>query len=364
MPNTRTGKASASTKPARPLYTTEDAIGALALMEPVEYGQWLDLATGVRARFLNAGHILGAAMVEVHLEMGERTMRIVFSGDVGRYNVPLHSDPDPLPDCHFLVMESTYGDREHKSSSMEDQIRDALIECLDRKGTALIPSFAVGRSQLVTLCLRQLIRAGRLPDVPIHIDSPMAVDATRIYSRHIQDLSLDESLTADGRSRLFPNNVKFHKSVAESKQLNRLPRPRIVISSSGNAHRGTGIASLEEAASGQAQLDHARRLSSSQHARPRDDGKEKDRARARAEHSCGSTVHLHQRALRPRGPERASALGPLGRRKPRTAGHDLRHPWRTEILSALATLLQNKLGSRTFTPQLGQSFDLGELLEH
>ena len=196
-------------KPALPLYTSDDARVALGFMEPVDYGKWLEPAPGVRARFLNVGHILGASMVEVHLETGERTVRLVFSGDVGRYNMPLHSDPDPLPDCHFLIMESTYGDREHKSGSIEEQIGEALIDCVSdhRKGTVLIPSFAVGRSQLVTVCLRQLIKAGRLPDVPIHIDSPMAVDATRIYSRHIEDLSLDDSLTDDGRIRLFPNNA-------------------------------------------------------------------------------------------------------------------------------------------------------------
>ena len=228
-------------KPALPLYTSDDAAGALGFMEPVDYGEWLEPAQGVRARFLNAGHILGAAMVEVHLQTGERTIRMVFSGDIGRYDMPLHSDPDPLPDCHFLIMESTYGDREHKSAPIEEQIGEALIDCIDRKGTVLIPSFAVGRSQLVTLCLRQLIQAGRLPDVPIHIDSPMAVDATRIYSRHIKDSSLDDSLNDDGRIRLFPNNVQFHRSVDESIKLNKMPGPRIIISASGMLTAGRVI---------------------------------------------------------------------------------------------------------------------------
>ena len=349
-------------KPALPLYTTEDAIGALALLESVEYGQWLDLAKGVRARFLNAGHILGAAMVEVHLETGEHTMRIVFSGDVGRYDVPLHSDPDPLPDCHFLVMESTYGDREHKSSSMEDQIRDALIGCLDRKGTALIPSFAVGRSQLVTLCLRQLIRAGRLPDVPIHIDSPMAVDATRTYSRHIQDLSLDESLTEDGQSRLFPNNVKFHKSVAESKHLNRLPGPRIVISSSGMLTAGRV-------------LHHLKRLLPDKRNLIMLVGYQAAGTRGRAMMERKKTVRVHGQNVPVEAPFISiSGLSAHADQKEllrwvRSAGGSREQPDTIFVThgeprssSALTTLLQNKLGSRTFTPKLGQSFDLGELL--
>jgi metallo-beta-lactamase family protein len=226
-------------RPALPLYTAVEAEQAIALLQPVAYEQWLVPGAGMRSRFRNAGHILGAAAVEVEIENenenggGGDPLRVVFSGDVGRYDVPLHSDPEPLPSCDVLLLESTYGDREHDSSPMEDQMEGALLPTLKGGGTVLIPSFAVGRSQLVTLLLRGLIEKGRIPDVPIHIDSPMAVDATRIYSEHIHDLSLDDSLTDDGRSRLFPRNVQFHRSVEESKKLNRLPGPRIIISASG-----------------------------------------------------------------------------------------------------------------------------------
>ncbi|MBT8446348.1 MAG: MBL fold metallo-hydrolase [Gammaproteobacteria bacterium] len=220
-------------KPALPLYTAEDAEAACALMKPVDFGEWIDVTEDVRARFLNMGHILGSAMVELHVHKGDDPLRIVFSGDVGRYDVPLHSDPDPRPECEYLVVESTYGDRNHDHAPVEDQIRDALIRCFDRGGTALIPSFAVGRTQLVTYSLRTLINEGKLPDVPIHIDSPMAVSATELYSDHIHDTSLDSVLTEDGRSRLFPNNVHFSRTVKESKALNRMRGPRIVISASG-----------------------------------------------------------------------------------------------------------------------------------
>jgi metallo-beta-lactamase family protein len=220
-------------RPALPLFETKDAESAVRLMEPVEYREWIEPRPGIRALFRNAGHILGAAMAEVLLGSGGSEMRVLFSGDIGRYGVPLHSDPDPLPACDVLVVESTYGDREHDQSSAEEQIREAFLAAIERAGTVLIPSFAVGRAQLVTLLLRRLFEEGRLPEVPIHIDSPMAVDATRIYSRYLSDLSLDESLTEDGRSRLFPRNVLFHRSVEESKRLNDLPGPRIVISASG-----------------------------------------------------------------------------------------------------------------------------------
>jgi metallo-beta-lactamase family protein len=133
----------------------------------------------------------------------------------------------------MLVVESTYGNRTHDAAPIREQIRKPFQEVFERGGTVLIPSFAVGRTQLITLMLRELINAGELPDVPIHIDSPMAVDATRIYSGHLRDLSLDEDLVEDGRSRLFPRNVQFHRSVAESKKLNKLSGPRIIVSASG-----------------------------------------------------------------------------------------------------------------------------------
>jgi metallo-beta-lactamase family protein len=220
-------------KPALPLYTTEDAERALELLSPIPYEEWLELGDGVSFRFLNVGHILGSAMVEMRVPATGREIKLLFSGDVGRYDVPLHSDPSPPPACDMLVVESTYGNRTHEAAPIKEQIRKPFLEVFERGGTILIPSFAVGRTQLITLMLRELINDRELPDIPIHIDSPMAVDATRIYSGHLGDLSLDEDLIEDGRSRLFPRNVQFHRSVAESKKLNQLSGPRIVVSASG-----------------------------------------------------------------------------------------------------------------------------------
>jgi metallo-beta-lactamase family protein len=220
-------------RPALPLYTTEDAERAIGLIEPLDYGEWIEPSAGVRAVFRNSGHILGAAMIEVRLRTNRGDMTVVFSGDVGRYSVPLHSDPDPLPACDTLLIEATYGDRAHDPRPMGHQLRDAILGTIDRRGTVLIPSFAVGRAQLVTLLLRQLIHAGELPEIPIHVDSPMAVDATRIYNQHAKDASLDPAGEPDGFGSLVPRNVQFHRSVEESKKLNELPGPRIIISASG-----------------------------------------------------------------------------------------------------------------------------------
>ena len=231
--------------PAEPLYTTMDALTALKLLAPSPYGHWLELGPGVRARFGNAGHILGAAFVEVriaheHLQnpppggtVNEGETTLVFSGDLGRYGVPLHTDPDPRPVCDVLVIESTYGNREHERESVLDQIRDAFAATVRRRGIVLIPSFAVGRAQLIGLILRDLMRQGDLPEVPIHIDSPMAIDATLIYSRHLYDGNLDAEIVEDGRSRLFPRRVHLHRTVHESKMLNNLAGPRVIIAASG-----------------------------------------------------------------------------------------------------------------------------------
>lgn len=220
--------------PAEPLYTSNDALETLKLFRSHDFDEWVDLGDGLRVRFGNSGHILGAAFLELRVPTssgGERTL--VFSGDVGRYGVPLHRDPEPLPDCDVLVIESTYGNREHEHEPVADQIRRVFEETIRRKGVVLIPAFAVGRVQMVTLILRDLMKNGELPEVPIFVDSPMAVDATLIYGRHLYDTNLDDDLIQDGRSRLFPREVHLCRTVHESKQLNTREGPMVIISSSG-----------------------------------------------------------------------------------------------------------------------------------
>lgn len=220
-------------KPALPLYTLVDAEQALRQLRPVPYGEWITLGDGFRARFANAGHILGSAHVEMEVPGATRTLRVVFSGDLGRYSAPLHPDPTPRPPCDVLVTESTYGDRRHDPTPPIEQLRKPFQQACARGGTILIPSFAVGRAQIVTLLLGDAMRDGLIPRVPIHIDSPMAIDATRIYARHVGDENLDPDILKNGHSRLFPEGVHFHRSVEESKRLNALAGPRVIISASG-----------------------------------------------------------------------------------------------------------------------------------
>ena len=224
-------------KPALPLYDSSDAKRALRLFKKVDWRRWHDLGEGARVRWSPAGHILGSSHLEFEVPRGlrgEGVGTIVFSGDIGRYDMPLHADPKPRPYADVLICESTYGGRNHDTAvPVEVQLRDFVLDAIERKAVVLIPAFAVGRSQQLTLILRNLIKEGELPDVPIHLDSPMAVDATRIYSRHLDEHQLDGDVVDDGRSQLFPNNVTLHKSVKQSKELNRARGPRVIISASG-----------------------------------------------------------------------------------------------------------------------------------
>jgi metallo-beta-lactamase family protein len=236
--------------PALPLYTSDDAEDALALRSAERFNVWFpcDREGKVRARFRNVGHILGSGFVEIEIRTGKRPLRVVFSGDVGRFDMPLHLDPRPLPACDILLLESTYGDRLHKRTKLIEQIDPPIRETLARGGTVLIPAFAVGRSQQVTLMLRRLMQQGELPQVPIHIDSPMAVDATRIYSRFLDKRNLDPELLEDGRLRLFPEGVELCRDVEDSKRLNQMKGPRIIIASSGMLSGGRVLHHLKQLA--------------------------------------------------------------------------------------------------------------------
>ncbi len=222
--------------PAKPLYTTRDAKAALKLRRKERYARWFDLDRKgrIRAQFHNAGHLLGSSFVQLEIARdGKSPLRVVYSGDIGRYDLLLHPDPRPLPRCDVLICESTYGDRRHSRRTFEQQAGPALRKTLRAGGTVLVPAFAVGRSQQVTLILRTLMREQKIPEVPIHIDSPMAVNATRIYSRFLDRKNVDPDVFEDGRLRLFPKNVHLHRKVHESKALNDARGPRIIISSSG-----------------------------------------------------------------------------------------------------------------------------------
>lgn len=219
--------------PALPLYTVEDVERTMLHVRGVPFRRWLDLGGGMRGRFFDAGHILGSAMALLELTEGERRATVLFSGDLGRYEMPLHRDPQPRPHSDALVVESTYGDRKHERIPLVEQIRGPFRETLKRGGTVLIPSFAMARTQLVALMLRELMADRELPQIPIHVDSPMASEITRIYNRYLGSEYLDPDIPGTTSGALFPHAVRFHSTVEESRLLNDMNGPRIIIASSG-----------------------------------------------------------------------------------------------------------------------------------
>ncbi len=235
-------------RPALPLYTVNDALRAIQQFRTIPYGERFEVEP-FRLAFRNAGHILGSSFIQVELPVSEsRAHRLVVSGDLGRYHQPLHTDPVPLPPCDTLVLESTYGDRTHGHEPIVAQLRDQLLPTLERGGTVLIPAFAVARAQLVTHHLRQAIESGRFPDVPIHIDSPMANDVTGLYSRYLESEYLDRDIPHTAPGALFPRNVRFHRTIEDSKKLNNLAGPRIIIAASGMLTGGRVLHHLQRLA--------------------------------------------------------------------------------------------------------------------
>lgn len=224
---------------ALPLYGEGDALSALKLLHPLPYLSRREIAPGLAITFRRAGHILGSATVELEIaEPGQAPARLLFSGDLGRYGVPILADPDPAPGADEILVESTYGDRLHAESA-RDALRDEIRAAVARGGAVVIPAFAVGRTQEILFDLRALEQAGEIPELPVFVDSPMAVDATPIYLAHREDQ--DEEMTrliAEGVEPLRPARLRFARSPEQSKAINRETGPCVILSASGMATGG------------------------------------------------------------------------------------------------------------------------------
>lgn len=217
--------------PALPLYTREDAERALAQLRPIRAGAELVVGAKqpLRLRFFPAGHILGAAWLSV--DDGER--RLVFSGDLGKAEDLLMSPPTPIGRADYVVMESTYGNREHKDGDAAAFLADVVTRTAGRGGTLLVPSFAVGRAQKLLHLIAVLKAEGRIPDVPVFLNSPMAIDVTEIFRAHPEDHRLSEEAC-----RAMCRAAKYVRTVEDSKALNGSPMPKIIIAGSGMATGG------------------------------------------------------------------------------------------------------------------------------
>ncbi|MCI0669290.1 MAG: MBL fold metallo-hydrolase [Myxococcaceae bacterium] len=223
--------------PALPLYTVEDAQRTLPLLEAFGYERPHPIAPGITLTFFRAGHILGSAVCV--FDLASTGQRVVFTGDLGRYHAPILRDPQGVSRGTTLVVESTYGDREHGDVKPVEALRDAVHEAVARRGVVVIPAFAIGRSQELLYHLDRLEEAGRIPELDVFVDSPMACDATPIYLAHPEEHDLVmRSLVERGRTPLATRRTRFVTSAEESKRLNGFEGPGIIISASGMATGG------------------------------------------------------------------------------------------------------------------------------
>jgi metallo-beta-lactamase family protein len=222
-----------SHKPALPLFDDRDVERALKLFVPVALGKTHVAAPGISFSFREAGHLLGAGSIDMTVEdAAGASRRILFSGDIGRYNAVLAKDPDPCPEADYVLIESTYGNRQHPVTSVQEQLQTVIARTFARNGVLLIPAFAVGRAQQMIWLMDRIVHEQKLRPFPIYIDSPMAVDATRIYARHGE--ALKDSLTMVGGQSVLSNKwVRLARTREESEALNKVRSPAVIISSSG-----------------------------------------------------------------------------------------------------------------------------------
>ena len=226
---------------ATPLYTTQDAEAVTPFIKTRKYDEIFSPAPGISVRFQDAGHILGAAMVELFVEENGETSKLVFSGDIGRPNQLLMKDPSSMRQADFLFMESTYGNRNHKGEQESlEELAEAIRYSYKNGEKVVIPAFAVERTQEILYSLHLLLRDGKLPkDMPVYLDSPLAIKATEIFRRYRSYLDGDtQTLLKNGEDPLHLPNLKLSTTTAESIRINETREPAIVISASGMCNAG------------------------------------------------------------------------------------------------------------------------------
>lgn len=227
--------------PIVPLYDEKDVLEALTRFVATPYHHVFEPLPGVKATFLDAGHILGSAQVVLDIAHRGGKVRLVLSGDLGRKGLPILRDPEVPPQpIDYLVMESTYGNRVHGSvAQMHDELERVVKETVARGGKLIVPAFAVGRTQELLYVLHELIRAGRIAPLPVFIDSPLAIDVTGVFRQHPEcfDQETRQFLAQHGDPFAF-EGVKFTRTAEESMQIKDLPGPALIISASGMAEAG------------------------------------------------------------------------------------------------------------------------------
>ena len=221
--------------PEVPLYTAADATACFRLFQPVRYDKAYALNDRVSVVFRDAGHILGSASIEVVITGEGEPTQVLFSGDLGQFDAPLMRDPAVMTGGEFVVMESTYGDRvQTPARAVDDQLAAVVNATIERGGKVIIPTFAIDRAQDLLFHFSELVRDGRIADVPIYLDSPMAVDVTDVFKRYM--FLLDEEtqeLLDSGEHPFHFRNLRLVRTTQESKQINSSRKPSIILAGSG-----------------------------------------------------------------------------------------------------------------------------------
>ncbi len=241
----RKAKRSGAVASVEPLYTMEDAEGVIRRIVPCRYDREIEICEGIKIRFTDIGHLLGSASIEVWLTEGDTTRKIVFSGDIGNRNQPLLRDPALTKEADYVVMESTYGDRLHSAERPDfvAELAAVLKETFDRGGNVVIPSFAVGRTQEILYFLRK-IKVDRLVEgherFPVYVDSPLAVEATGIFEENRWECFDEEAmeLVREGINPISFAGLKLAITSEESKEINSIDTPKVIISASGMCEAG------------------------------------------------------------------------------------------------------------------------------
>jgi metallo-beta-lactamase family protein len=224
-----------------PIYTREDVQRTMELFQSYPYDKWSNIHPDVEIIFKDAGHILGSASVSLKIREAAKTIHFGFSGDVGRPHRPILRDPQPMPEAEYVICESTYGDKEHESAPQETNHLVDIIRhtCMEKRGKLLIPAFSVGRTQEIVYILNQLANEDLLPRIPVYIDSPLAINATDIFSAHPE--CFDDELTEyiiDDENPFGFNGLHYIRKTEQSKKLNHTDEACIIIASSGMANAG------------------------------------------------------------------------------------------------------------------------------
>ena len=228
-------------EPIEPLYTEQDAEEVAGMFKGMDYVEAFEPIPGVIARFYEAGHILGSAGVSLEIEEKGRKTRLWFSGDIGRYKMPLLRDPVLPEAADYMIMESTYGDKPHRDpENAYTEFRDVVKRTVERGGKVIVPAFAVGRTQELVYDLNQMMQDGDVPRVPVYVDSPLAVNATQVFKNHLEcfDEETRQFVLEARHPALDFKMLTYVQSVDKSKALNERQEPMIIISASGMAETG------------------------------------------------------------------------------------------------------------------------------